>query len=167
MVDQNDTKFEQHDTSIRSQGLDNTAQIGGRFNNDAKLGADIAASSPEAKKTINDLLKLEDSRMESEVKSQNRSREFRVLKEKDRLTEKFFNEPSPLPNTPEAKALVYQTINDQANRAVDERQKYHLGQIPAQTDKNVREVLRMDQQGMIPFQKHTQEHDQDHEWEGR
>ncbi|MBL4761028.1 MAG: hypothetical protein JKY80_09350 [Mariprofundaceae bacterium] len=167
MVDQNDTKFEQRDANFKRVGLDGTAQIGGRFNDDAKLGADIAASSPEAKKTINDLLKLEDSRMESEVKSQTRSREFRVLKEKDRLTEKFFNEPSPMPNTPEAKALVYQTIDDQANRVVDERQKYYREQIPTQTDKNIREVLKLDREGLLSAHDQSQKHDQDHEWEGR
>lgn len=167
MVDQNDTKFDKRDANFERAGLDGTAQIGGRFNNDAKLGAEIANASPEAKKTINDLLKLEDSRMEGEHKSQTRSREFRVLKEKDRLTEKFFNEPSPMPNTPEAKALVYQTIDDQANRAVDERQKYYLNQIPAQTNKNIREVLKMDREGVVPAHQQEQSQDQEHDLDGR
>lgn len=169
MVAKNDTKFEQKNTNFDKRGLKGTAEIGDRFNADAKLGADVAAASPEAKKTINDLLVLEESRMASEAKSQKRSHEFRVLKEKDQLMKKFFSEPSPMPNTPEAKALVYQTVEDQANRAVDERQKYYRDQIPAQTDKNIREVLKLDKEPNLSNfqQEHNQDHDQDVEWEGR
>lgn len=156
-------------------GLDNTPQIGDRFNLDAKLGADIAKSSPEAQQTISQLYKLEESRLVSEEKAQIRSREFRVLKEQSRLTEKFFSEPSPIPNDPEAKKLVFETIKDQAERTVAEREAYFKNQIKNQTDQNVREVIKMDQQGILPAQSQkqdqaleaSQEPDDDHDLNGR
>lgn len=167
MVDNNNSTFQAKSPEANRQGLDGTEQIGDRFNLDAKLGADIAQSSPEAQQTISQLYKVEESRLVTENKSQERSHEFRVLKEKDRLTEKFFSEPSPMPNDPEAKKLVYTTIQDQAERTVTEREQYFKNQIKNQTDQNVREVIKMDQQGLLPSQELDQSQNQEHDLDGR
>jgi len=167
MVDNNDTKFQEKSPEQQRKGLDGTEPVGSRFNMDAKLGAEIANASPEAQQAINQMYKVEESRLVSEASKQERSREFRVLKEKDRLMEKYFSEPAPIPNDPEAKKLVYQTIQDQAQRTVQERELYFTNQIKNSTDQNVREVIKMDQQGILPAQKLGQEHNDEHEHSGR
>lgn len=175
MVDKNINTFQAKSPAQERQGLNNTPRIGDRFNPEAKLGADIAKSSPEAQQTISQLYKLEESRLISEKKAQNRSREFRVLKEQSKLTGKFFSEPSPMPNDPEAKKLVFETIKDQAERTIAEREAYFKNQIKNQTDQNVREVIKMDQQGILPAQSQKQdqvleagqEPDDDHDLNGR
>ncbi|EFO32564.1 hypothetical protein TRICHSKD4_2366 [Roseibium sp. TrichSKD4] len=160
MSDKNDTKFQKQDANFKRQGLDGTAKIEARFNQDAKLGADIAKASPEAQKTVNDLLKLEESRLQTETRNQERSHEFRVLKEKDRLMQDYFSSPQPIPSDPQAKQVVYDEISNSAERMVSEREQYYRDQITRQTDQNIREVVKMDQQGIVP--SHDQSHDQEH-----
>ena len=167
MVDSNNNTFQAKSPEQERKGLDGTEQVGDRFNLDAKLGADIAQSSPEAQQTISQLYKVEESRLVTEQKSQTRSHEFRVLKEQDKLMEKFFSEPSPMPNDPEAKKLVYTTIHDQAERTVTEREQYFKNQIKNQTDQNVREVIKMDQQGIMPAQDNNHIQNQEHDLDER
>ena len=154
-----DTKFQQHNANFERVGLDGTAKIGERFNEGTKLGADIAKASPKAQEKINDLLKLEESRLETEIKNQNSSREFRVLREKDRLTQEYFASPQPVPSDPQAKQVIYNEISNSAKRMVAERESYYRDQITRETDKNIREVIRMDQQGIAPAQNHERDHE--------
>lgn len=163
MVENNNSTFQAKSPETARKGLDGTEQIGGRFNLDAKLGAEIAQASPEAQQTISQLYKLEESRLVSETSSQERSREFRVLKEKDKLMERYFSQPAPIPNDPEAKKLVYQTIDEQAQKTVQEREQYFQTQIKNQTDLNVLETLKMDQQGLLPSQNQGHTQDEEHE----
>ncbi|MEO1748409.1 MAG: hypothetical protein AAFR27_07300, partial [Pseudomonadota bacterium] len=115
--------------------------------------------SPKAQEKINDLLKLEESRLETEIKNQNSSRKFRVLREKDRLTQECFASPQLVPSDPQAKQVIYNEISQSAERMVAEREAYYRDQISRQTDNNIREVIRMDQQGIVPAQNHERDHE--------
>lgn len=160
MSDNNDSKFQREQSNSTARGLDEQPKIHDRFNLETERGQRIAEASPEAQKMIQDQITLEDRQMENEQRSQARSHEFRVLKERDKLTREFFESPQPIPSDPAAKQVIHQNICEQADRRVNEREAYYRDQISKQTDRNVDEILKMDferQQG--------QQHDPDQDWE--
>ena len=155
-----DRMNEKHDANSVRYGLDGTQKIQGRFNLETETGKRIADASDEAKRMIYDQINLEDRQMEGEHKSQARSHEFRILKERDKLTRNFFASNEPVPSDPAAKQMIYDTICEQADRHVQEREQYYMDQIPRQTEKNVEEILKMDREGVLehgPRQNHNHE----------
>ena len=143
------TTFESYDAKVEPIGLEEVQKIEGRFNQETRLGQQIAEASPEAKRMISDQLYMEDRQMEAEQKSQARSHEFRVLRERDKLTRDFFSRNEPIPSDPAAKQVIYDTICEQADRRVQEREQYYQDQIPRQTERNVSEIIRMDRDGTL------------------
>lgn len=139
-----DTTFQRPDTNQEQKDLGGTEPISEDFRRKQELEARIADASPQAQTMIDELRKLESSRLQQEEKSQTRSREFRVLREKDRLVRDYFANPQPIPNEPQAKQLAYQTIADQAERTVAEKEAYYKGQITRDAEANIRDVLRRD-----------------------
>ena len=165
MSDQ-DTKFQKPDTNPEPKGLDGTERISDDFKRRQELEAKIADASPQAQQVIDELRKMESSRLEQEERNQARHHDFRVLREKDRLMQGFFSKPSPIPNDPQAKQLVYDTIADQAERTVSEREVYYRSQIPQETERNIRDVLRRDHQ-QATHGHQAPSHDIEHDAESR
>lgn len=153
-----DPTFENHDANFERKGLDGTDRINSRFNAETDLGRRIAEASPEAKRMIADQVNIEARQMEAEEKSQARSHEFRVLRERDKLTRDFFSRNEPIPSDPTAKQVVYDTICEEADRHVAKREQYYKDQIPRQTERSVGEILKMDRDGTLTLQH---QHNQD------
>ena len=129
------------------KSLDNTRPISERFNLDAETVMKIGEASPHAQQKAHMLLEVRDERMELERKSQQRSHQFRVNREKVRLFENYIREDAPRPNDPAARENDIRVIHDEAERMVCEKEAQYLQNIEYQTKKGIEQVLTRDREG--------------------
>ena len=146
----NDTKFERRDANFQRKCLDATDPSRDSFNSqslsDPFSQETYHDATPEAQSRIRDLILLREQRLETLDKNRDRYREQNIYEEKTKLYEKHLSEPQPIPNTPEARALVLQTIEEQAPKNVDARYEWQKNNIDRNASANIKEIYRRDQQ---------------------
>ncbi len=157
-----DTKFETQHTNVPAKGLDKTEQVGARFNLHGKMAEGYEAASPDAQRRIRDQVEIRESRLKQRTQSQKFWHDRNVAEEKNKLFEKHFANPSPQPNTPEANLLVHETITEQAERTILERDANSLMYIGRESDANIKEIMHLDKKGML-LEHGGHELDEEHE----
>lgn len=83
-----------------------------------------------------------DKRTKQEWSSQQRSRQFRELKQKVQMLEDYVREDAPRPNTPEAREHDLQIIDDKAKEMVAQREEYFLEKIERERHEMLEQVIK-------------------------
>lgn len=171
MSDDDSRKFSRENANLERNGLDGTAPVGNRFNVEVERGAEIAQASDRAKEMIKDHAIVRDSRMETQLAREEKYRTYGLQKEKAKLLEQQFTSPQPIPNDPKAREVMHKEIEAATVRNYDKRNQYFRDQIDRQHKHSVDEILKLDREDRLPERElnhdHSQEHDQEHEWDGR
>lgn len=127
----------------------NQKPVAKRFNLSGGLAEGYDQASDKARARVIDQIEVRDSRIAQRRDQQSFWREKNISEEKNRLFEDYLANPSPSPDTPEARALVQQTIAEQAEKNIDAKNNYALQVIERECTNNIKEILRLDQQQQL------------------
>ena len=118
------------------------------FNSGQKLAHDIANLSPDGQKLCKEISKVSAERMQAEKDSQKRSHNYRVMKSKVELMEKYIldqsSRPAEIRANPEPDLKI---IHEEAERMVREKEEFYLLNIEREADANLRQVVAMERGG--------------------
>lgn len=140
-------------------GATNANSLNPTFNRDNKLAHDIAKLSPAGQQLCKKVSTVSAERMEEEKKNQQRSHNFRIMKTKVELMEKYVLDQSDRP--PEIKAdpsADLKIIHEQAERMVKEKEEFYLRNIEREAEANLRKIVAMELGGH-DFSKEMSEHE--------
>ena len=152
------------DNGNTTRGLDakTAGDMTQEFNADNRLAASIAQASPDAQEKIREQIALSEQAIESRAKWQESVHQDRVDKERVRLMEKYMNDPTPRPNSLEARQNDQEIMMEQAERNVAYREQSYLDGMRNTTKSQVYQILKNDRAQTHGQQPSHDQHGHEH-----
>lgn len=149
-----------YDDTKRGLDAKTAGEMAKEFTADNRLGQAIANASPETQAKLHAHLVNSEQAYENQAKWQVETKPDRVLKERNRLLERYMNDPAPRPNSLEARQNDMRIIDEQADRNVTQRDQHQLNSFKNVVKSQSYQMLRNDreQQAQHGRDAHDQEH---------
>lgn len=151
------------DTKPRGLDAKTAGEMAQEFTADNRLGQAIANASPETQARLREHLATSEQAYESQARWQQETKSERVLKERNRLLERYMNDPTPRPNSLEARQNDMRIIDERADRNVAQRDQHQLNSFKNVVKSQTYQMLKNDRQQQAQHGVSTQVNDPEHD----